>query len=178
MAEVSTGDVISGNYLFSTPLRVQIVDPEPIKIDPDTLDDVDEDFQDSAGRDIKSIRIHADILNHSPLGGEVQLFVSADFTRDDLYDTTAYFNPDSEFIKTFNVSPGQVDPLTGFVSQPIESQTTLELNTQELNVFKNDRLQVGVLLNLEETNGFVVLRGSDFLQFSGRLEFEVLFKED
>lgn len=178
IAEVSTGDAISGNYSFSTPLRIQIVNPEPIKIDPDTLDDVDEDFRDSAGRDFKSIRIHADILNHSALGGEVQLFVSADFTRDDLYDTTAYFNPDSEFIKTFDITPGEVDPLTGFVSQSVETQTTIELNTQELNVFKNDRLQVGVLLNLDETDGFVIIRGSDFLQFSGRLEFEVLFKED
>ncbi len=177
-AEVSVGDTVVGNYLFTTPFRVQIVNPEPIKLDPDTLDDIDEDIRNSMGEEIQYAKINASIINHSPLGGEAQIFISADFTREDLYDTTAYFNPDLEFIKNAEIPKGQVDPLTGFVNQASQSQVMIDLNNDELKIFQNPMLRTGILVNLEETGGFVILRGSDFLEISGKIEIKVLFKDE
>lgn len=176
-AEVASGDIIEGGYLFTTPFRVHIVDPDPIELDPDTLEN-DENIQDSAGEDIQSAVFITNLLNHSPLGGEVHLFVSADFTREDLYDTTGYFNPELEFIKTIDVEEGLVDPATGFVTQPVESEVILTLSKDELKIFQEPFLRTGAVFYLAETDDFVVLRGSDYLQISGLVKMKILFKDE
>ncbi len=180
MANVQQGDQIWGDYVFTTPFKLKIENPDPVNIDVDTLfaDDIEEDVQDAAGDEIQSAKLFANVLNHSPLGGEAKLFVSADPAHQDIYDTTAYFNPELEFVKSLQINKASVDPATGFVNNAEESQINFYLNKQELQVFSHPPVRIGVSLNLEETNGYVVLQGSDFIEFSGKFEIKVLVKDD
>ncbi len=178
-AEVEVGDSIAARYFFSTPFKFKVENMAPVEMDPDTLyeADIDQDLRDAAGDDIRAALLRAKVLNHSPLGGEIKIFVSADMNHQDLYDTT-YFNPDLEFIKQIVVSPAPTDPSTGFVTEARESEIEFGLNTRELRVFKNPPIRIGFRLKIADTNGFVVLRGSDYLQLSGEFEINLLVKDD
>jgi len=178
-AEVEVGDSIAAKYFFSTPFKFRIVNMAPVEMDPDTLydADIDEDLRTAAGDDIRAAILRAKVLNHSPLGGEVKIFVSADMNHQDIYDTT-YFNPDLEFIKHIVLSPASTDPSTGFVTEAQESEIEFGLNTRELRVFRNPPIRIGFWLKIADTNGFVVLRGSDYLQLSGEFEINLLVKDD
>ncbi len=179
-AQVQAGDEITGNYSFATPFKVKIENPDPIRIDPDTLyeSDIDQDVRDAAGDDIQEAVFKAKLLNHSPLGGEVKIFVCADSLQQDLYDSTSCTDPRLEFIKSARLNKAAVNPSTGFVEVPEENEITFQLNADELRIFKNVPIRVGFLINLEETNDFVVLQGSDFLQISGEFQVSILVKDD
>ncbi|MBN2366280.1 MAG: hypothetical protein EH225_09995 [Calditrichaeota bacterium] len=177
-ARVTAGDVISGHYIFSTPFQVNVVQQTDLEIDPDTLREVDEDFKEAARENLKNARLNARIINSSPLSGEIQIFFSRDFTRKNLYDTTAYFNPEKEFIKSVILPEAQVDPVTGFVLQSAEREIVMNLSQNEIGLFGYPPLRVGLLLRLKETNGFVIVRGSDFVSFSGNIETEMVIKDN
>ena len=178
-AEVEAGDSIAARYFFSTPFKFRIANMAPVEMDPDTLTDadIDEDLQNAAGDDIRAAILRAKVLNHSPLGGEVKIFVSADSLHHDIYDTT-YFNPDLEFIKHIVLNPAPTDPATGFVIEAQESNIEFGLNRREMRIFKNPPIRIGFRLKIADTNGFVVLRGSDYLQLSGEFEINLLVKDD
>ncbi len=176
-AEVSVGDFVSGSFLFTTPFWVKITNAAPIGLTPDTLEEIDDDFKNAAGDNIRYAKLSGQIINSSPLSGTVELFISGDFTREDLYDTTAYFNPDREFVKVINISPAHIDPLTGFVSQAVTSNYSIDLNRKELTIFQNPPLRTGLRIRLNDTGGFVVMRGSDFLEISGKIETEIIFRD-
>lgn len=178
-AEVSTGDTIGGNYIFSTPFMVNIIDPISINLDPDTLynNDIDRDLQNAAGDEIKSALLTAEISNASPMSGQLYLFVNGNPFREDIYDTTNIIDS-LEFYKIIEIPAATIDPLTGFVNEPGEGTIDLSLSRKELKLFQHPPLQVGLQLNLNQTNGFVLLRGSDYLQFRGVAEITVLFKDE
>jgi hypothetical protein len=176
-AEVSAGDTIGGGYLFTSPFWVQISNADPIGLDPDTLEEIDEHFRRAIGDNIRSALLSGEVLNFSPLSGTMEIFISRNFSRQDLYDTTGHFNPQCEFIKMVEVPAAEVDPITGFVSQPAVGNFTIELNQQELSIFHRPPIKTGLRLHLDDTNGFVVLRGSDYLDFSGKIETEIIFKD-
>lgn len=178
VATVSIGDEIGGHYLFSTPLKITVENPEPIRFDPDTLnkDDIDQSIRDAVGEDIQRALFVGKVSNHLPFGGTLKLFVSTNMTREDLYDTTA-FNPDSEFVKTIHLKPGVVDPNTGFVSQISENEISLELSKKELLLFKQYPLRVGFLMEFQNTNGAVWVSGNDYLEVSGKFRFDILVQD-
>ena len=176
-AKVAAGDTISGSYLFTSPFWVRITDADPIGLDPDTLEVIDSDFQDAASENIRWARLTGEILNAAPLNGILEIFISGDFTRQDLYDTTSYFNPEREFIKTVNVPAAEVNPGTGFVTQPAVENFIIELNQQELSIFQQPPIRTGLRLHLNNTNGYVVMRGSDYFEFSGKIETEIIFED-
>ncbi len=176
-ARVSAGDIFSGEYIFTTPFWVNITNAAAIQIEPDTLTEIDQDIRRGAGDNLTNARLEGRVLNFSPLSGQGQIFFSRDFTRMDLYDTTSYFNPTLEFIKTVAVPAAQVDPVTGFVTQPAEETFTMELNPQEISIFHSPPIRLGLILHLDNTNGFVILRGSDYLEFSGNIEIRIVFRD-
>ncbi len=177
-AEVAGGDRIAGNYLFTSPFQVRISQPTSIELDPDTLSEVDPNFREAARENIQQALLSATVLNAAPLNGQFQLFVSRNFTRKDLYDTTGNFNPNLEFIKEIDIPPAQVDPATGFVIQPAEQEFSFPLSQEEIALFGHPPLRLGLLLKLDNTNGFVVLRGSDYVEFSGNIITELLIKDN
>lgn len=179
-AHINVGDQIQGSYAFSTPLKFEIVNPAPIEIDPDTLtaDDIDQDLRDAVGDEIQYARLHATVENHSPIGGTVQIFISNDLSRNDFYDPNREINPDNEFVKSISIQGAPVSSSTGFVKQTIVSQVDFELTTSQLRLFKEPPLMVGYRILLNETNGPVVLKGSDFVEISGKVEVQLLVKDE
>jgi len=179
-AHVRAGDQIKGSYQFTTPLKFKIVNPSPIELDPDTLyeEDIDEDIRDAVGDEIKYARLHTRILHHSPIGGEIQIIVTRDLSRENIFDAFRSINPELEFTKTVAIQKAQIDAQSGFVTKTVESEVDLELNTQELQVIKNPPFLVGLRMIFEDTDTPVVVRGSDFIEISGNIEVEVLVKDE
>ncbi len=177
-SSVSSGEGVECSYFLTTPFEIEILDTAPIRFDPDTLreGDLDETLRDAAGNDIKSAALRARITNHSPVGGELMLMVSADLSRTDPFDTTGYSTNRLEFIKSVRMEPAPADPATGLVEDAVISETGFPLSEDELRVFKTAPLVTVFKLTLEETGGRVILCGSDYIEFSGEVEMEILIK--
>jgi hypothetical protein len=184
-AMVAAGDTIGGGYTFSTPFRLQIVDADPITLEPDSIREVDDNFE-TAIEDsmIKYARLNAKILNFSPLSGNIDIFFSANPNRQDLYDTTGYSASNMEWYKTAPIPQASVNPSTGFVTAPTETEFTIELSMDELRIFlepshypRPQPIRVGIKARLDDTNGYVTMRGSDYLEFSGFIQTEIIFKD-
>lgn len=178
-ANVHVGDQIRASYKFSTPFAMNIVESKPFKFDPDTLfdKDIDTDVRDALGDEIQEAHLNVRALNHSPIGGSVEIYFSNDPLHQDIYDTTAYFNPQKEFVKKIQLAMAPVDPATGFVNQSVESQIQFALNKRELTIFQNPPVRFGFILKLQPTNGVVRLRGTDFIEVSGKVGVSVLFRD-
>ncbi|GAB4336006.1 MAG: hypothetical protein Kow0037_16650 [Calditrichia bacterium] len=177
--DIAVGDEFKGNYVLSTPFRLRIVNPEPFEMVPDTLDeeDISQDVQDLTGDEIRDAVLRATVVNHSPLSGEAKLFVSADWQQTDIYDTTTA-QPGLYFVKTISLPMATINSSTGLVQSPGSEEISIHLNTPELRLFQNPPLRMGVLFNLDETPGIVVIQGTDFIEVSGQMEVTVLIKED
>jgi hypothetical protein len=180
-AMVAAGDTIGGSYTFSTPFRLQILDADPITLDPDTIREIDDNFQTGVSDSlIKDARLTATVVNFSPISGSIDIFLSADPNRQDLFDTTGYSNPELEWYKTIPVPQAPVDPVTGFVTAPVETEFIIELSFQELQIFAKPPgrpIRAGIKSHLDDTNGFVNIRGSDYFQLSGFINTQIIFKE-
>ena len=179
-ANVQVGDEIRATFKFSTPFAINIVETKPFKFDPDTLfdKDIDTDVRDAVGDEIQAASFTALAVNHSPIGGSVEIYFSANPLHQDIYDTTTVqFNPQKEFVKKIQLAMAPVDPVTGFVTQSMESQINFALSKQELTIFQNPPVRFGFILKLQPTNGVVKLRGTDFIEVSGKVGVSVLFKD-
>ena len=179
-ADIGVGDEIDFQYSISTPFEVTIRSAEPIDFDADTLseDDLGQDFREASGDDIRSAIIAARVTNRSPVGGEALLFISADPSRVELTDTTGYSADPDEFFKVIEMQPAAVDPSTGFAEEAAVSAVEFMLSREELRVFRHSEVRIGLRLYLDDTGGPVILRGSDFIEFSGQIEMKVRVKED
>jgi len=178
LAEVSAGDTLGGDYLLTSPFWIRIHNADPITLDPDTVREVDENFKDAIKDTvIQYARLKTKVLNAGPVSGMMDIFFSADRSRQDLFDTTGYGKSDLEFYKTVSVPEAVVDPSSGFVTEPSETEYTIDLTMEELQVFVKLPFRVGLKLHMDNTSGYVVLRGSDFVEFSGLIETEILFKD-
>jgi hypothetical protein len=180
-AMVSAGDTIGGSYTFSTPFRLQILNADPITLEPDTIREIDDNFQSGVSDSlIKNAKLTAKIVNFSPVSGMIDIFLSADPNRQDLYDTTGYSNPELEWYKTIPIPQAPVNPATGFVTNPVEIDFIIELSFQELQIFTKPPgrpIRAGIKNHLDDTNGFVNVRGSDYFQLSGFIDTQIIFKE-
>jgi hypothetical protein len=183
-SSANSGDMINYSYSLTTPFEIEIPDMAIIEFEPDTLreNDVDETFREAAGEDIKSALINTRIINHSPLGGELFLTVSAY----PLQTVMSHNNGDSkknlestkyEFTKSIEMPSASVDPVTGFVEDAAVSEVSLTLSGDELSIFKNIPVFTCFKLILEKTEGKIVIRGSDYIEFSGEVEVEILIGE-
>jgi hypothetical protein len=177
--QVSTTDIIGGNYVFSTPFYINIVEPTSFKLKTDTIytEDIDQKFRRASGEEIRSAILQAEVSNATPLTGKMLLFVNRNPLREDIYDTTGVIDT-LGFYKTVNLPEAVVDPSTGFVEQPGEGTILITLNQQELDIFRKPPFRVGMQLVFSQTNGFVMVRSSDYIEFQGYAKITVLFKDE
>ena len=176
---ISAGSGISGGYYLSTPFEVEINGAEPVEFDPDTLssDDIDETFRDAIEDNIQSAVLKARIKNHSPIGGEVLLFINRDPSCIQLYDTKSYSDNSLGFIKSITMDAASVNPVTGFAETAVVSEIEFSLTSEELSIFANPPVRTGFQLIMEETEGRIIIRGSDYIEFSGEIELEILIHD-
>jgi hypothetical protein len=178
-ARVSTSDTIGGNYEFSTPFYIRIMGPTAFRLEPDTIttDEIDEKFRRASGDEIKSAVLLAQVSNATPLTGKLLLFANRNPLREDIYDTTGVIDT-LGFYKVIDLPAATVNPVTGIVEQPGDGTVTFPLNQTELSIFHKPPFRVGLELNFQETQDYVLIRGSDYLQFQGHAEVTILFKDD
>ena len=177
--QVSITDTIGGNYEFSTPFYIRIMGPTAFRLEPDTIttDEIDEKFRRASGKEIKSALLLAQVSNATPLTGKLLLFANRNPLREDIYDTTGVIDT-LGFYKVIDLPAAIVDPVSGIVDQPGYSTVTFPLDQKELDIFHKPPFRVGLELNFRETQDFVLIRGSDYLEFQGHAEVTILFKDD
>jgi hypothetical protein len=112
------------------------------------------------------------------VGGEAFLFISADRYRSELYDTAGYAGNPDEFYKSIVMEPAPVDPVTGFAEEAALSEVEFMLSNGELRVFRNSEVRAGLQLYLHQTPGPVILRGSDYVEFTGQIEMKIRIKDE
>lgn len=165
---IDQSGVISGDYSFATPLRFRIDGDAVYTGDVSTLDedDISDEVRDAADENFEEATLTLHLINSTPLGGSVRLFVSADTRHNDIYDP-AHLNPELEFIKEVVVIAGEVDANTGYVSEPASNEVTLTLTRDEFRIFKRTPIKVGFELHIDGTDGPVAIRAQDFVTVSG-----------
>ncbi|MEJ2048450.1 MAG: hypothetical protein P8Y60_01145 [Calditrichota bacterium] len=176
---VSITDTIGGNYEFSTPFYIRIMGPTAFRLEPDTIttDEIDEKFRRASGKEVKSALLFAQVSNATPLTGKLLLFANRNPLREDIYDTTGVIDT-LGFYKMIDLPAALVDPVSGIVEQPGYGTVTFPLNQKELDIFHKPPFRVGLELNFQATQDFVLIRGSDYLEFQGHAEVTILFKDD
>ncbi len=166
-AQVIPGARVWGSYDFSTPLSIIVSNAAPIFADVQTLtdQDIDSDFQKAADDQIGEAALQLNVQNHTPLGGQIRLIVSADSNHTDIYDKN-YFNPELEFEKIISLQPAPTDA-NGFVVQSESNTIQLNLTNKEIRLFKHTPLRIGYEIQIADTQGPVFLRANDFVTISG-----------
>ncbi len=176
-ANIQLGARVWGEVAFSAPLKILLKDVAPFRSDINeiTSDDVAPDLQNNNPINYGSLELT--VTNHTPFGGTIRLIVSADSAHTDLYDTT-YFNPDKEFIRTIQFSPGTIDASTGFVSQAFQNNIFLELKEKEIHILTSPPYRIGVEARFQDTQGTVAVRATDFLEFKGIAKFKLFINPE
>ncbi|GAB4328020.1 MAG: hypothetical protein Kow0037_02020 [Calditrichia bacterium] len=176
---ISNSSRIYGDYEFSLPLRVKIDGDALVEADPDSLtdEDIDQDFQDAVENDLTEAELLLKVKNVTPLGGSIELIVCGDSTVSDIYSTDLSGNPRA-FVKELTLTEAPVDPQTGYVTTPTVSDVHLSLSREELKLFSNPPLKVGVRLKINGTATPIALKATDYVQISGLVKARVEIKED
>jgi hypothetical protein len=135
----------TGNYSFSSPLRLAF-DSSTINLRQQEVN-IEEKYRDDIERYLASGEITAKYINHLPFGLNGVLKVESPNT-----------NP---VAIPFRVPMPEIDELTGFVSAPQETTITIALDSDQVNVFKQNSSYASVSLFLPKTDT-VTLTARDY----------------
>ncbi len=176
--DVAVGDKIWAEYIFETPLKAKLSGLNTYQSQVDTLtdEDISDEIQDVPDENFIEASLNVSILNHTPLGGTATIIFSSDFSDPDIYD--AAFDTSLTFIREIHITAAEVDPATGFVLDGKSSEVSLALNKRELGLIKNPPIQVGVQIRADDTEDFVTLRQSDYIQVFGGVNLRLLVRGD
>ncbi|RMH77755.1 MAG: hypothetical protein D6681_20650 [Calditrichaeota bacterium] len=177
-ASVAVGDRIDIRYLFETPLTVKLVDLAEFTGDEDTLttEDITPDLQKRLRNNLLEGRLTLTVGNHTPLGGDLRFFITTDMNDPNLYD--ADFDTSRGFIEVIGLDPAPTDPTTGYVTATRPRTMEFLLSRKEILLLAQPPLRYGFLFRAANTNGFVTLRYSDFVDPQGEIRLKFLVKED
>jgi hypothetical protein len=189
-AEIFQNSQILGNYVFSTPLRLEVIGLDPIEGDVTTFiedgdetqysgitDTLDQDVRD-LGEDLENGELQLDIINHTPLQVSVRMLVSSNLSRSDsaFYDLPLV---DSlEFEKSVIVLAADVNPITGFVNAPKTNTVKFELDKNEIQLFTSPPFKVGYEVKIFDSQGVVALRSIDFVKALGLAKIMVKVEDE
>lgn len=150
----------TGNYSFSTPLRLAF-DSSTVSLKPQEVD-IEDKYRNDIEHYLASGVITAKYINHFPFGlaGELKL---------ESPNTNPVTIP-------FRVPIPEIDELTGIVSAPKETTITITLNSDQVNIFKQNSLTTSVSLFLPKTDT-VTLTARDYFAVEhsyGKLKLNLL----
>ncbi len=176
-AEISREDRILTDYLFETPFKVRFTNLSTFSGDPDSLTDADIDdlIRDAGDDNLLGASLEMIIRNHTPLGGTVRFIFTADMADSNLYDGPV--DTAQGFERTISMTAAPTDPATGFVTGEQNSRIQVTLNQRELRLFQNPPLQFGYQIRFDDTDGFVTLRYSDYVNMLGEVRVNILIED-
>ncbi|RMG61091.1 MAG: hypothetical protein D6715_14305 [Calditrichaeota bacterium] len=167
---------VHGRYSFSTPVQVKIDRQNRIEGDIQTLDEssIDADIREAARDDIRGAQLALQITNHTPFSGTITMLVTTDPARlqGDFYNLSR-LDSTREFVEVFQIPSASIDPGSGTVRAAGETISQIGLNRSQIRLFSQPPVYVGFLVTIDPTDGFVTVRGNDFLELAGKTVFQV-----
>ena len=170
---ISSGTVNEEDFFFvqieiNSPLEL-ILDSCQVQIDEDSHT-VNDDVKSLIEDQINSSRVIIKIESHLPLDAEVLIFVSKN--KENIFS-----DPDL-VIGPVNVPKGELDQ-NGLVTESKSSKSTINLNYEELQIFRNSIFYIAGKLDFPGTDGKIIKAlATDFIQISSHVEVEVKNKKD
>jgi hypothetical protein len=150
----------TGDYSFSTPIRLAF-DSSTINLKSQEVN-IEDKYRNNINRYLVSGEVTAKYINHFPfsLAGELKL---------ESPNTNSVTIP-------FRVPTPEIDGLTDIVSAPKETTITITLNSDQVNIFKQNSLTTSVSLFLPKTDT-VTLTARDYFSVEhsyGKLKLNLL----
>ncbi len=174
-ANLARGDNIGIRYRFDTPMIVDIGNDVTFEGDTTSFE-INEEFREAAAnQELQDAILSIDLFNHTPLGGTVQIYLSTDFTDNNLYD--ANFDSTRGFIETVTIAPAPVDA-GGLVTTEGTNQVSFTLDAERLRLFEQRRMRVGYSFDVDPTGGFVTIRYSDYVRMLGAAEITYRIEDE
>jgi len=159
---VSESDFVQGAVRISAPLALSLP-AQSVESKVSKFDDLSKEDRERIRDNLMSARIQARMANHFPVGASAEIHVA---TRD-----TAVFKTPELVIGPITIGAGRVEA-SGVVTEATANEVDLALTKEQLRVFEQSPLYVGIRVSLPGTNGQVVRAMlSDYLEVSALGQF-------
>ncbi|MCB1184515.1 hypothetical protein KDM41_13885 [bacterium] len=156
-------------WTLSAPVEV-VITGATLDSDPRALD-LDADLRDRIATHARGAELHAEILNHLPMGVELRIVAHTDTS---LLDSAPLL-----VIGPVAVAAAETDPVSHAVSAAVTSRPVVALDTDQARIFGLAGLHTRVEAFLPATDGQPVrVMSSDYLEFRGVVQLEVLIDDE
>lgn len=163
VASITTSDFLETSVHITAPLRLSFPS-QSIKTDVDTIQ-IDEDARKELRENLLSGKLVAELDNHLPFGVDLTLQFSAK-------DTGVFNNPELT-IGPLSLQPAPVSSATGRVEAEEPSRILIELNQEEIAIFANKEVYMGIVAYIPGSNGQKYsVYNSDYLRVKAYCEFK------
>lgn len=170
---VTAGIVTSNDYIVS---RIRLESPLEAVIGQSTFrgdidsEEIEQDDIDLATEHILRAQFLTSIVNHLPLGVNIEILFSGD-------SNTVYANPQL-VLGPFQVAPGEIGPDNTVLNEVI-SENAVTLDSLDVQILKNPVLYSGQIITLLGSGGIPVkIVGSDYVTARGVIQVEYRFDGD
>jgi hypothetical protein len=165
---VNEEDFFFGEIEITSPLEL-ILDSCQVQMDADSYN-VNDDVKSLIEDQVNSSQMITRIESHLPLDAKVLIFVSK--------NKESIFSDPDLVIGPVDVPRGELDH-NGLVVNSRASESTIGLDHEELQVFRNVPFYIAGKFNFPGTNGNMVkAKAEDFIQITSYVEVEVKNKKD
>jgi len=173
---VSLEDAIWVEYHLESPMTLDIGQALKVESDPDSLgdDELSEDVREQITDNVAVISLRFEGDNSLALGPQFMFFLTAD--KDELFDP-AITDSASKVVLSAGIDAAPLGP-DGLTEDTVPFTVRFEMNEQQLQIFKNDKIYYGALINIPPTDEDVTFRKSDALQYRGTMEIEMMVNPD
>ncbi|MBN2071472.1 MAG: hypothetical protein JW814_08450 [Candidatus Krumholzibacteriota bacterium] len=160
---VTENAYICGKVIISSPMEVVIGETE-FEADINEAELDAEEFSDNIDR-MNRATLYSRIINHMPIELSMTLYVGT--------DSLSLYSAPHLLLGPFFVRAGTVVP-DGLVSIAAESNVTMELSHDDLEIFKNERLYFGQIISFPGTEGVPVrMISTDFIDIESYITVNV-----
>jgi hypothetical protein len=165
---VNEEDFFFGEIEITSPLEL-ILDSCQVQMDADSYN-VNDDVKSLLEDQVNSSQMITKIESHLPLDAKVLIFLSK--------NKESIFSDPDLVIGPMDVPGGELDH-NGLVVASRTSESTIGLDHEELQVFRNSPFYIAGKFDFPGTNGNMVkAKAEDFIQINSYIEFEVKNKKD
>ncbi len=173
----TVNDGIWAEYRISSPFSVSLTNAIEYKSDITVLteSELDQDVRDSFKNAFGKSSLHLNYSNGLPFGAEIKMHISTDST--DLYSDVIPDSSQKVILDAIDVEPGQTGT-TGFVDTPFNGIQDISMNGNQLNIFQNVPLFIGLKVKAKDTQGIVRLRTTDKFMVNGFLVINYLIENE
>jgi hypothetical protein len=165
---VAEEDFFFGEIEIASPLEL-ILDSCQIQIDQDSHS-VNDDVKSLIQDQVNWSKLILKVESHLPLDAEASIFISKN-------EEDIFLGPDL-VIGPVNVPKGELDE-SGVVEESKTSESIINLNYEELQIFRNSPFYIAGKIDFPGTDGNTIKAlATDFIQISSYVEVEVKNKKD